>query len=206
MYITFARVSVKLIPDSPMTKQSPTPRRPAETREALIDAAWSAFEEDGYDETNSNKIAARAGFAPQTFYRHFENKAAIFLAVYARWVREEQAALDDLRDAEKAARFAIRHHRRSRNFRRALRQLSLSEPSIRAARAASRRAQIAQLRMRLSHLSHLDDADLAARLLTIERLTDACAEGEFADLGVSAAAAEALLANALRAAFGRAKR
>jgi AcrR family transcriptional regulator len=54
-------------------------------RGKLIEAAQAEFEEHGYDNTNSNAIAKRAGYAPQTFYRHFEDKRAIFLAVYQQW-------------------------------------------------------------------------------------------------------------------------
>lgn len=186
-----------------MANPKHAPRRPAETRAALIEAAWREFEEVGYDDTNTNKIAARADFAPQTFYRHFEDKAAIFLAVYDLWVERESAALGAVRDAGEAAKVAIRHHRGSRNFRRALRLLSLTDPRIRAARAASRKAQIAGLRTRLKHLSGLHDAELAARLLLVERLSDACAEGELTDLGIPAATAEEQLANLLRTVFGK---
>lgn len=177
-------------------------RQPEETRAALVDAAWAEFETHGYDETNSNRIAQRAGYAPQTFYRHFKDKADIFLAVYARWVEEEQTLLDGVRRAKAAAELAVRHHRKSRRFRRALRQLAILDPRIRAARAESRLAQIARLRTRLPHLAGIDDAEMAARLLTIERLTDACAEDEFGDLGVDATAARRVLEHALRAAFG----
>jgi AcrR family transcriptional regulator len=50
-------------------------------RSVLIAAARLEFEEFGFEGTNSNAIARRAGYAPQTFYRHFEDKREIFLAV-----------------------------------------------------------------------------------------------------------------------------
>ncbi len=178
-------------------------RNPEETRARLIEAAWAEFEEAGYDDTNTNRIAQRAGYAPQTFYRHFEHKQAIFLAVYAQWVEDEARLLDGVRDADQAARLAIRHHKRSLKFRRALRLLSVSDPAVRKARAESRLAQIARLRTRLKHLAKTDQAELAAGLLQLERLADACAEGEFADLGLTAAEGERALARVMRDVLGR---
>jgi len=178
-------------------------RRPDVTRAALINAARQEFEDPGFDATNTNKIAVRAGYAPQTFYRHFEDKTAIFLAVYRNWTLDEQGLLDGVRDAAAAAALVIRHHRTSLNFRRALRRLSLTDAPIRAARADSRKLQIARLRDRLPHLAKRSFASLAADLLMLERITDACAEGEFADLGITAADATALVAKVIRQAFAK---
>lgn len=180
-----------------------TPRRPDVTRAALAEAARLEFEDPGFDATNTNKIAARAGYAPQTFYRHFEDKAAVFREVYRAWTLEEQTLLDGVRDADAAAALVIRHHRESLNFRRALRRLSLTDPAMRAARAESRTLQISRLRARLPHLAGREFADLAADLLMLERVTDACAEDEFADLGIAPDEAARLVARVIRQAFGR---
>jgi AcrR family transcriptional regulator len=172
----------------------PVSRNPEVTRTALIAAARREFEEAGYDETNSNKIAIRAGHAPQTFYRHFRDKAEIFLAVYAEWVREEEKLLDNIADARMAAVVLVAHHTGSLRFRRALRLLSFTDSEMRAARAASRKAQIDRLRDRFAPLAAESDAAQLAWLLQVERLTDAAAEGEFADMGVSQEEGIALLA------------
>ena len=177
-------------------------RQPDVTRAALLEAARLEFEDPGYDATHTNRIAARAGFAPQTFYRHFRDKPAIFLAVYQRWIEEELGLLDGVEDAPSAANVLIQSHRVSLNFRRALRTLSLSDPALRAARAESRRLQIVRLTERLPHLSDRSFDRLAAELLTVERLADACAEGEFQDLGIAEEVAAARLADAIRRAFG----
>lgn len=186
-----------------MPKAAPSARNPEETRAALVAAARVEFEDAGYDATNSNKIAARAGYAPQTFYRHFADKLEIFRAVYEAWVGEEAVILDGVRGAQNAAAAVIRHHKKSLMFRRALRMLSLTDPAMRTARAESRHGQIERLRLRLPHLARAPNAELAAALLQIERLADACAEGEFADLGVSARQAEAQLAQLLAATLGK---
>jgi AcrR family transcriptional regulator len=52
------------------------------TRERLVQAAAAEFREQGFAGTDTNRIARRAGFAPQTFYRWFTDKTEIFIAVY----------------------------------------------------------------------------------------------------------------------------
>jgi len=189
-----------------MVSTVPAPRRPDVTRAALIDAARKEFEDPGYAATNTNKIAARAGYAPQTFYRHFADKTAVFLAVYRTWTLDEQSLLDGVRDAGTAATIVIKHHRMSRNFRRALRQLSLTEPPIRAARAESRKLQISRLKERLPHLAGRTFGSLVGDLLMLERITDACAEGEFEDLGVKSTEATQIVARLIRQAFGKTRK
>ncbi len=182
------------------------PRMIQDTRAALIQAARLEFEDAGYDGTHSNKIATRAGYAPQTFYRHFSDKLEIFLAVYALWVDEEHAALDTVRRARAAAAAIVGHHRASLGMRRALRRLSVSDDQVRRARAKSRRDQIERLRVRLPHLRSVSNAEMAANLFMIERLSDACAEREFVDLGVSAEAGERQLEVLLRNVLGKPRR
>jgi AcrR family transcriptional regulator len=63
----------------PSSKRS---RDPQESRRALLKAAAKIFNSEGYFATDSNRIARAAGYAPGTFYTHFADKRAIFLAVY----------------------------------------------------------------------------------------------------------------------------
>jgi AcrR family transcriptional regulator len=184
-----------------VTRTFRTQRNPDATRAALIEAARLEFEEAGFDSTQSNKIAERAGYAPQTFYRHFADKVEILLAVYARWVAEEHEALDAAKGMGAAARALLGHHRASLKLRRALRVLSVTDARVRAARAQSRLAQIERLRKLLPHTREMPRARLARSLFVIERVADACAEGEFADLQVSPDAAEKQLAACLRQEF-----
>src|SRR5438132_7140178 len=96
-----------------------------DTMEKLIDAATREFKAHGYAGTDSNKIAARAGFAPQTFYRHFADKLAIFAAVYRRWEDEEAAVVAALVEkragAAALAQAIVAHHRAYLLFRGSLR-------------------------------------------------------------------------------------
>ena len=66
------------------------------TSEKLIAAAAKEFNEHGFGGTDTNRIARRAGFAPQTFYRWFRDKVEIFIKTYELWQREEFGAISAL--------------------------------------------------------------------------------------------------------------
>ena len=174
-------------------------RDPEETRARLLAAAQKEFNSKGYFGTDTNRIARRAGYAPQTFYRHFPDKIAIFLAVYDGWWQDESKALGEVLAARGSigdqARLVIGFHSRWRIFRRSLRHLAIEEPRVRKARAAARLAQIARQR-RLSG-SKRSDAEMVAALLSAERLCDAYADGELDDLGISKSAARDMVARAM---------
>ena len=159
--------------------------RPEGTADKLIAAAAREFKTHGYGGTDTNRIAARAGFAPQTFYRHFSDKLEIFAAVYRRWEDEEAqaiAALVGKRAGTLALATAIvAHHRAYLLFRRALRALSLESAAMRKARAESRLRQMERI---IADTGSGTVQSLAPFLFQIERLADAIAEGEFADLGL----------------------
>lgn len=170
------------------------PSRPrGQGRENLLLAAAQDFEEVGYDGTHTNRIAARAGYAPQTFYRHFPDKLAIFLAVYADWNDSGLAALPELRDAQSAAAALVAHHRAARVFRRSLRTLTATEPKVAEARARARRRQAAALASALPAFRARPAPDRYATLLILERLADAVADSEFMALGIPDTDAIALL-------------
>ena len=180
-------------------------RSPQDTRARLLAAAQKEFNTKGYFGTDTNRIARRAGFSPQTFYRHFADKIAIFLAVYDGWWREESAALGEVlatphlrSHARQAALVVIDFHTRWRIFRRSLRYLAIEEPRVRAARAAARLAQIERQRA-----AGRSQAHLIAALLTAERLCDAYADGELVDLRLSPAAALGLIVNCMAELTGR---
>ncbi|MFA5939337.1 MAG: helix-turn-helix domain-containing protein [Sinimarinibacterium sp.] len=170
---------------------------PATTGDLLVKAAMQEFRSHGYGGTDTNKIARRAGFAPQTFYRWFTDKTLIFLAAYRLWQDEEQRALDALiagrAQSSRLVDAVIAHHRDYRLFRRSLRQLAVENASVRDARAQSRKAQIDRIRQR-SQLPEAQSGAIAATLLQIERLADAFAEGEFDDLGIGASEARRAMA------------
>jgi AcrR family transcriptional regulator len=173
---------------------------PTTTRERLIAAAAAEFREASFAGTDSNRIARRAGFAPQTFYRWFKDKTEIFIAVYRAWEDEELRAVNALvvegADSEAVVEAGVAHHRAWRKFRRSLRALSVENAQVRAARAESRLRQVAWIAQWKGPRAPAKD-EIAARLLLLERLTDAIAEGEFVDMGMTEDAARRLLVEIL---------
>jgi len=167
----------------------------SDTGEKLIQAAVREFKARGYSGTDTNRIAARAGFAPQTFYRHFNDKLAIFVAIYRRWEDEEAAVIASLVEQDAGALALadaiVAHHRAYRLFRRSLRQLAVENAVVREARAQSRLRQIENT-IRLAGTGTKET--VAPTLFQIERLADAIAEGEIGDLGLSESIAREALA------------
>jgi len=168
------------------------------TNAKLIAAAAREFNQRGFDGTDTNRIARRAGFAPQTFYRWFGDKTEIFLAVYRAWEDQERAMLAKLlarkAPASELVNAAIEHHRTHKLFRRSLRSLSLEDSTVRKARAESRRRQIEQIKSWVAP-ARPSSVEVATILFQIERLADGVAEGEFADLGFDDRAAREALAD-----------
>ena len=179
---------------------------PESTSERLLHAATSEFNEQGFGGTDTNRIARRAGFAPQTFYRWFQDKVEIFVKTYERWQHEEFGALNKLLAAKasdgRLAQAVVAHHKAYLVFRRSLRQLSVENKVIRAARARARLNQIAYVKS-LSPDVARDDASIAALLLQTERLADALAEGEFHDMGLNKKAGEEALAGLIHGLLAR---
>jgi len=157
------------------------------TSERLIRAAMDEFCEDGYFATDSNKIARRAGFAPQTFYRWFKDKTDVFLAAYQKWSEQELQLLGVLAfenvSADQVVDIIIKHHRDYVLFRRSLRQLSVENPVVRQTRAETRLRQMNFIQQRFG-LEQKNKGDFFALMFQIERLADGLAENEFHDLGV----------------------
>jgi AcrR family transcriptional regulator len=171
------------------------------TGEKLIAAAAAEFDDHGFLGTDTNKIARRAGFAPQTFYRWHKDKTAIFLAVMAAREPEELNLIGWLLvgDAPEPARLeaAIEQRRQRRNYRRSLAWLSLEDPAVRAALAAARSRRIAQAKAWAPASVALEDGWIATALITLDRLIDAIAEGELADANLDQAAARTVIGRIL---------
>lgn len=160
------------------------PRPRGAGRDALLEAARLEFNEVGFEGTDTNRIARRAGYAPQTFYCHFAAKRAIFAALFEQFVESENAIVQAALPHGPAAIAAdlLRHHTENRLFRRSLRALAITDPEIRATRVALRRRQIGAV---CAAVPGFAEADAVALLLTADRLADAEAEGELAELGVT---------------------
>ncbi|MBX3024921.1 TetR/AcrR family transcriptional regulator [bacterium] len=189
------------------------PRRgtPEGTRERLIAAAAEVLNRDGYFGTDSNAIARAAGYSPATFYKHFEDKRAILLAAYERWVGAEwrhvagtvRAGLPAAEAARHLTTWVIAHHRRWRGLRASLLALVGVDDVVRAFYLTQRRRQLewlAELRRPAAAASAGREAD-ALRLYTFERACDAIANGETAALGLDAERFEALIAEQMAGAW-----
>ncbi len=188
-------------------RAGPRKRRgsPAETRRRLVMAAAREIEERGYHGTDTNRIARAAGYGAATFYKHFSDKRAVFLAVYQEWVTREwldiprivnqrgrsRASLAEMVDA------VLEHHRRWPGFRDSLRALVALDPEIRRFHRKWRRRQLALVR----RLSGRSGPEHALLLLVCERIADALADGELSTLGVPRRDARAFLVDQFVAQF-----
>ena len=62
------------------------PRRAAETRERILDAALECFAARGYEGTSMRQLAESCGLTDAALYYHFESKAALMRALLSeRW-------------------------------------------------------------------------------------------------------------------------
>lgn len=68
-------------------------RKKQQTRQRLIEAALRLFQEQGYDDTTVEQIAAAADVAKGTFFNYFETKEAILPALAAWRLCELEEAL-----------------------------------------------------------------------------------------------------------------
>jgi TetR/AcrR family transcriptional regulator, regulator of mycofactocin system len=64
------------------------------TRESLIDAAFTLFEEKGFAATTVDEIAERADVAQRTFFRHFPTKESVLFPDSGEGAWAFRAALD----------------------------------------------------------------------------------------------------------------
>lgn len=184
-------------PPKATPRRSARSRDPERTRELLLATAARAFDRDGYFGTDTNRIAKEAGFAPATLYRYFDDKRALFLATYERWVEAEWAALFARLDARPTgsgrgaahkrslAQAVVDHHKRWAGLRASLLGLVASDPEVAAFRVASRARQLEWLTPLLSRKDARSRALFV--LLAFERVADSIALGEAPALGVGEA-------------------
>jgi len=166
----------------------------SDTRTRLLEAAMSEFIEQGYAGTDTNRIARRAGFAPQTFYRWFEDKKAILSAVLGVWLETEcrswQAVLlDQTLPIEQLADACVDNARPFLTFRQHLRSVLLTDETLRLQQAQARRQLIDQLAP--ADAPDAQRATMAALLSQIDALTELLARDDIALMGLSDAPARA---------------
>ena len=167
--------------------------RNGEAHAALVEAAHAEFREHGFDGTNTNAIARRAHYAPQTFYRHFADKLAIFRTVYERWAVNEKSTLDRALSNEDVTNALISHYERHRVFRRSARRLAVKDASVAYVLARTRTEQLTAIASHSETFAAMPSSEQVAILFTVEKLCDALADGEFAALEVSRNEAHAII-------------
>src|ERR1700742_1505784 len=98
-YIPKVAAMNSAIVNTPETKQRRARRKP-ESLSKIKSAARKLFVERGYDATRPQDIAREAGLGHGTFYLHYPDKRACFLA----FVEEARQEIDEyLRDARQPA-------------------------------------------------------------------------------------------------------
>lgn len=167
-------------------------RDPERARAQILESAKRIFNSDGYFATNSNAIARAAGYAPGTFYTHFADKRAVFLAVYEAWVADEWRVVNAAMQGrsgragfEAAITMVVAHHRETSVMRRSLRALAAVEPAVRDAQNAQRTRQVSWLQdlCEAQGWSRPSEETCVIVLLATERVIDAAAEGDVQRLG-----------------------
>ena len=73
-----------------------TEARKAATREGIVTAAVDQLAAGGYASASIQAVAARAGVATGTVYRHFDSKSALFAEAFRRAARRELDAFVDV--------------------------------------------------------------------------------------------------------------
>ena len=66
----------------------PVQKRSIETREKILNAAWTLFAEKGYFKTSTHDLAERAGVATGSFYGYFNNKKEVAIEIIRRFYKE----------------------------------------------------------------------------------------------------------------------
>jgi AcrR family transcriptional regulator len=77
-----------------------TEARKVATRERIVAAALEQVAEGGYAAASVQTVAARAGLAVGTIYRHFPSKAELFAEVFTRASQRELAVLVEVSSAD----------------------------------------------------------------------------------------------------------
>jgi AcrR family transcriptional regulator len=77
-----------------------TEARKAATRERIVAAAMDQVAEGGYASASVQAVAARAGLAVGTIYRHFPSKAELFTEVFTRASQRELDVLVEVSSAD----------------------------------------------------------------------------------------------------------
>ncbi len=71
-------------------------QRSQETRQTLLDVAWTQFAQHGYDGTGVAGICEAAGVSKGAFYYHFDSKRDLFRALLESWLDDVEQSLREV--------------------------------------------------------------------------------------------------------------
>jgi len=154
---------------APAPARAPRTRRGAETRAALVAAARTVFERDGFLDARIADVAAQAGVATGSFYTHFADKEEILAAVLEA-AREEMLhphlseQADELGPAamiEAANRAYLASYRKNAKLMALLDQVAAVDVRFRRLRAQRSRAFVARNARAIARLQAQGLADPA---------------------------------------------
>jgi AcrR family transcriptional regulator len=74
--------------------------RTLETQSKILDSAEAIFSEQGYEKTQLEEVAARAGFTRGAIYAHYSSKEDLFLALMEQRVHTKFTAVRKLIESE----------------------------------------------------------------------------------------------------------
>src|SRR5277367_3594838 len=74
--------------------------RTEETQSRILDAAQTVFSEQGFEKTQLEEVAARAGYTRGAIYAHYSNKEDLFLALMEHRVVTKFVAIRQVIEAE----------------------------------------------------------------------------------------------------------
>jgi AcrR family transcriptional regulator len=74
--------------------------RTRETQTKILDAAEAVFSEQGFEKTQLEEVAGRAGYTRGAIYAHYSNKEDLFLALMEHRVLTKFAAVRQMIEAE----------------------------------------------------------------------------------------------------------
>src|SRR5919199_5286955 len=158
--------------------RAPTNARSRRTRTALLAAARSVLEKDGFPRLTMAAVAERAGVTRRAVYLHFDSRSELVGALFDYVADTEglEASLQRVRTAPNAvaaldawARHEASYHARILGVARALEHVGRADPDAAAWRERIARHQLADCRLLAERLAH--ERRLASGW-TVESATD----------------------------------
>lgn len=211
-----SRRSIPALADTSMLREPPATARGARTRAALVTAARTVFERDGYLDARLSDITTEAHCSAGTFYTYFASKEEVFQAVLLQaqddMLHPGEPRLDPqgaspLEIIEASNRAYFEAYRRNARLMQLLEQVAAVDPKFRATRRRRSRAFIERNARAIADLQRrgLADPELDAREASralssmVSRIAyDTFCLGERTSLERLVATCTRLWANALR--------